>query len=120
MENTINFETAERLVVGTWKKMLRANNPYLIPILLPLLEHAKPLFKEFYDLGIEHTKAQAVPEWISTEEAMPKAGTIFLGRYNYGCLIDQVEVCEADGKEDPGTVFFSHWMPYPTLKGASQ
>lgn len=64
MQNkTISFETAEAAVVQTWKSLLKQTNPYLVPILLPMIEHFKPLFQEFYDLGVSHGRtAQAVPE----------------------------------------------------------
>lgn len=64
MQNkTISFETAEAAVMQTWKSLLKQTNPYLVPILLPMIEHFKPLFQEFYDLGVSHGRtAQAVPE----------------------------------------------------------
>jgi len=74
MQNkTISFETAESAVMQTWKSLLKQTNPYLVPILLPMIEHFKPLFQEFYDLGVSHGRtAQAVPEWISVKDRLPK------------------------------------------------
>lgn len=64
MQNkTISFEAAEAAVMQTWKSLLKQTNPYLVPILLPMIEHFKPLFQEFYDLGVSHGRtAQAVPD----------------------------------------------------------
>ena len=62
MQNkTISFETAEAAVMQTWKSLLKQTNPYLVPILLPMIEHFKPLFQEFYDLGVNHGKTAQVP-----------------------------------------------------------
>ena len=59
---TISFETAEAAVMQTWKSLLKQTNPYLVPILLPMIEHFKPLFQEFYDLGVSHGRTAQVPE----------------------------------------------------------
>lgn len=55
-DKTISYETAEQAVIDTFLNLLRKSNPYLVPLLKPMLKHAKPLFKEFYDLGIKHAE----------------------------------------------------------------
>lgn len=57
-------------------------------------------------------KAQAVPEWISVKNAMPKAGSQVLTYDDYGF----VSVENIDGCEDPNNVYFSHWLPLPPVE----
>jgi len=71
-KETISYETAESTVIRTWKTMLKNTNQYLVPILLPVVEHFKPLFKEFYDLGVDHGKT--AEDWISVSDKMPEQG----------------------------------------------
>ncbi|WP_257220862.1 hypothetical protein [Acinetobacter sp. YH12233] len=56
-------------------------------------------------------KSQAVPEWISVKNAMPKAGSQVLAYDDYGF----VSVANIDGCEDPNNVYFSHWLPLPPM-----
>ena len=55
-DKTISYETAEQATIDQFLKLVRQSNPYFVPLLKPMLEHAKPLFKEFYDLGIKHAE----------------------------------------------------------------
>ena len=57
-------------------------------------------------------KSQAVPEWISVKNAMPKAGSQVLTYDDYGF----VSVENIDGCEDPNNVYFSHWLPLPPVE----
>ena len=53
-DKTISYETAEQTVINEFLSLLRKDNPYLVPLVKPMLKKMKPLFKKFYDLGLEH------------------------------------------------------------------
>lgn len=128
MQNkTISFETAEAAVMQTWKSLLKQTNPYLVPILLPMIEHFKPLFQEFYDLGVSHGRtAQAVPEWISVEDQMPPVDETVLVCWDYAPEIEpEKEYTTTDEnldeywpncQDEPPT----HWMPLPRVIKAQE
>lgn len=73
-DKTISYETAEQAVIDTFLNLLRKDNPYLVPLLKPMLNHAKPLFKEFYDLGIKHAET---PEHLVLDAPARVGGTVF-------------------------------------------
>ena len=50
-DKTISYETAEQATIDQFLKLVRQSNPYFVPLIKPMLNHAKPLFKEFYNLG---------------------------------------------------------------------
>lgn len=113
MQNkTISFETAEAAVMQTWKSLLKQTNPYLVPILLPMIEHFKPLFQEFYDLGVSHGRtAQAVPEWISVKDNLPPENILVLGMSQTRSNIFNVYNVMALDEFEEAEV--THWMPLP-------
>ena len=73
-DKTISYETAEQAVIDTFLNLLRKDNPYFVPLLKPMLEHAKPLFKEFYDLGLKHAET---PEHLVLDAPARVGGTVF-------------------------------------------
>lgn len=73
-DKIISYETAEQTVIDTFLNLLRKDNPYLVPLLKPMLEHAKPLFKEFYELGLKHAKT---PEHLVLDAPARVGGTVF-------------------------------------------
>lgn len=73
-DKTISYETAEQTVIDQFLKLVRKSNPYLVPLLKPMLEHSKPLFKEFYDLGIKHAET---PERLVLDAPACVGGIVF-------------------------------------------
>ena len=75
---------------------------------------------DFIEMGTvskEEAKAQAVQEWISVKNAMPKAGSWFVAYDDFNGFVD---TGKADGHEEPNNVFFSHWMPLPNTPKAQE
>ena len=73
-DKTISYETAEQATIDQFLKLVRQSNPYFVPLLKPMLEHAKPLFKEFYDLGIKHAET---PEHLVLDAPARVGGGVF-------------------------------------------
>lgn len=73
-DKTISYETSEQTVIDEFLRLLRKDNPYLAPLLKPILEHAKPLFKEFYDLDLKHTET---PEHLVLDAPARVGGGVF-------------------------------------------
>ena len=73
-DKTISYETAEQATIYQFLKLVRQSNPYLVPLLKPMLEHAKPLFKEFYNLGMAHAKT---PEHLVLDAPARVGGGMF-------------------------------------------
>ena len=73
-EKTISYETAEQATIDEFLRLVRQSNPYFVPLLKPMLNHAKPLFKEFYDLGIKHAET---PEHLVLDAPARVGGTVF-------------------------------------------
>ena len=73
-DKTISYETAEQATIDQFLKLVRQSNPYLVPLLKPMLEHAKPLFKEFYNLGMAHAQT---PEHLVLDAPARVGGTVF-------------------------------------------
>ena len=55
-DKTISYETAEQTTIDQFLKLVRQSNPYLVPLIKPMLNQAKPLLKEFYNLGMAHAQ----------------------------------------------------------------
>ena len=73
-DKTISYETAEQTTIDQFLKLVRQSNPYLVPLIKPMLNHAKPLFKEFYNLGIKHAQT---PEHLVLDAPARVGGTVF-------------------------------------------
>ena len=73
-DKTISYETAEQATIDQFLKLVRQSNPYLVPLIKPMLNHAKPLFKEFYDLGIKHAE---IPEHLVLDAPARVGGGVF-------------------------------------------
>ena len=73
-DKTISYETAEQTTIDQFLKLVHQSNPYLVPLIKPMLNHAKPLFKEFYDLGIKHAE---IPEHLVLDAPARVGGGVF-------------------------------------------
>lgn len=74
LDKTISYETAEQTVIDEFLRLLRKDNPYLVPIIKPMLEQFKPLFKQFYDLGLKHAET---PEHLVLDAPARVGGGVF-------------------------------------------
>lgn len=73
-DNTISYETAEQATIDQFLKLVRQSNPYLVPLIKPMLNQAKPLLKEFYNLGMAHAQT---PEHLVLDAPARVGGTVF-------------------------------------------
>ena len=73
-DKTISYETAEQATIDQFLKLVRQSNPYLVPLIKPMLNHAKPLLKEFYNLGMAHAQT---PEHLVLDAPARVGGGVF-------------------------------------------
>ena len=73
-DKTISYETAEQTTIDQFLKLVRQSNPYLVPLIKPMLNQAKLLLKEFYNLGMAHAQT---PEHLVLDAPARVGGGVF-------------------------------------------